>query len=304
MNARYDGGRREIDVAARLVRLGFERESKRVPLIARVLAQEVDGVAKPLDGFDRVLRRVDFCAFAPAPEDVGLRAQLHAQIHRPHRLLQGVGAHAGVVRRERAVLEHRIGEQVRRRHRHGHAGGVERLPEIPDDAIALGGGGIDRDEVVVVEVDAIGAELGEPVHRANRIERRPHEFTERIAAAIADGPESERELVCGSGCEPHGSAVEVDVRRRDQEQHDRRVDHVPVIPASARLATLLAGDGCVGQSGQSGARRRRRRIANARSTPRPTRRRSAGRSTGSRCCSGSRATNPACSHSRIPPSRA
>ena len=63
--------------------------------------------------------------------------------------------------------------------------------------IAFGGGRIDRDEIVVVEVDAQGAELGELVHRANRIEGRPHEFAKRIAAAIANSPESEREFVCG-----------------------------------------------------------------------------------------------------------
>jgi hypothetical protein len=50
------GGRREIDIAARLVRLGFESKAERVFLIARVLAQEVDGVAKSFDGFDRVFR--------------------------------------------------------------------------------------------------------------------------------------------------------------------------------------------------------------------------------------------------------
>ena len=36
------GRGREVDVAARLVRLGFEREPQVVVLIARVLAQEVD----------------------------------------------------------------------------------------------------------------------------------------------------------------------------------------------------------------------------------------------------------------------
>ena len=160
-------------------------------------------VAEALDRLDRVLRRVDFGALASAPEHVGARAQLHAQIHRAHRLLHGVGADAGVVRRERAVLEHRIGEQVGRRHRHRHAGGVERLAEVAHDAVALGGGGVDRHEVVVVEVDAPRAELGEAVHGRHRIERRPHELAERIAAAVADGPETEREFVCGCGCQRH-----------------------------------------------------------------------------------------------------
>ena len=45
--------RGKVDVAARLVRLGFQRESQGIPLIARVLAQEIDGVTKPLDRLDR-----------------------------------------------------------------------------------------------------------------------------------------------------------------------------------------------------------------------------------------------------------
>ena len=46
-------GGREVDVAARLVRLGFEREAQVVSLVARVLAQEVDRVAEALDRLDR-----------------------------------------------------------------------------------------------------------------------------------------------------------------------------------------------------------------------------------------------------------
>ena len=65
---------------------------------------------------------------------------------------------------ERTVLECRIGEQVGGRHRHHDAGVGERPREITDDAIALGGRGIDRDEVVVVQVDAPGADLRESAH--------------------------------------------------------------------------------------------------------------------------------------------
>ena len=152
-------------------------------------------VAEALDRLDGVLGGVYFGPLASAPEHVRARAQLDAEVHRPHRLLERVRADARVVRRERAVLEDRIGEQVRRRHRHGHAVRVERALEVADDAVALGRRRVDRDEVVVVEVHAPGAQLAEPLNRCHRVERRPDELAERIAAAVADGPEPEGEFV-------------------------------------------------------------------------------------------------------------
>ena len=86
--------RRKVQVAARLVRLRLEREAERVLSIARVLAEEVQRVAKAFDRFHGILRGIHFGAFASAPEHVGRRAQLDAEIHRPHRLLQRIGAHA------------------------------------------------------------------------------------------------------------------------------------------------------------------------------------------------------------------
>src|SRR5262249_58437092 len=99
------GSRRKVDVAARLVRFGLERETQLVLLIDRVLAQKIDRLAEALDRLDRILRRVDLCTFASAPEDIGARAELDAEVHRAHGLLDGVGSDARVGRRERAVLE-------------------------------------------------------------------------------------------------------------------------------------------------------------------------------------------------------
>src|SRR5204862_4037497 len=77
----------------------------------------------------------------------------------------------------------------------GQAGCVERAAKAGDDAVALGGGRVDRDEIVVVEVNAPCAELCKLVDGGDRIDRRPHELAERIAAAVTDGPEAEGELV-------------------------------------------------------------------------------------------------------------
>ena len=59
----------------------------------------------------------------------------------------------------------------------------------------------ERGHVVVVEGDAPGAELGEPVHGLHRVERRAHGAAEDVDALPADGPEAERELVLGGGGE-------------------------------------------------------------------------------------------------------
>ena len=50
-----------------------------------------------------------------------------------------------------------------------------------------------------MEVHAVRAELGEAVHRLDRIERRADLVAERVPAGVADGPEPEGEVVLGAG---------------------------------------------------------------------------------------------------------
>jgi hypothetical protein len=93
-------------------------------------------------------------------------------------------AHPRVGARERAVLEDGVGEEVGGRHRHDEAVFVQGAPEAGDDAVALRGGGAVGHQVVVVEVDAVGAELGELGDRVRRVEGRPGGFAERVAAGF------------------------------------------------------------------------------------------------------------------------
>ena len=51
------------------------------------------------------------------------------------------------------------------------------------------------DEVLVVQADAPGAELGELAHGVDGVERLARRPAERVAPGIADGPEPEREAV-------------------------------------------------------------------------------------------------------------
>ena len=101
-----------------------------------------------------------------------------------------------VVAGEGAVLEDRIGEEIGRRHRDNQAVVLQRLLEILDDLIALRRG-VDRDQVVVVKVDAIGADFAEQIADLRRRELLAHRPAERVAADVADRPEAEGEFQLG-----------------------------------------------------------------------------------------------------------
>ena len=92
-------------------------------------AEHVEALAVAVERGADVLGRVDLGALAAAPEHVRLRAELGGQVEVAHHLAQREAAHVAVVAGERAVLEHRVGEQVGGHHRHDHAGLVERLLE-------------------------------------------------------------------------------------------------------------------------------------------------------------------------------
>ena len=88
-----------------------------------------------------------------------------------------------------------LAEQVRRRHADAQAGLLQRRLEARDDAVALGGRGAVRDEVLVVQADAPGAQLGELAHRVDGVERFARRTAEGVATGVPDRPEPEREAV-------------------------------------------------------------------------------------------------------------
>ena len=198
--AEVRAGRRHVDVAARLVRLGLQREAEAVLLVDRVLAEVVDRLAQPLDRFVRAPAGVGLGPFAAAPQHEDLRAELGAEVHRAQRLLDRVGAHARVVGRERAVAEDRVVEQVDRRHR-------------DDDAVL--GAGAPGSRLTMRSRSAGVASIGTRslswrltphaptspsiADRIDRRQRRADHVAEGVAPAVADGPEAEGKLVFGSG---------------------------------------------------------------------------------------------------------
>jgi hypothetical protein len=77
--------------------------------------------------------------------------------------------------------------------------GVAGLLELLDDAIALGGRRVDGHQVVVVQVHAPGADIGQQLHGVDRRQDGTDFGAERIAAAVGDGPQAEGELCSGRG---------------------------------------------------------------------------------------------------------
>ena len=124
-----------------------------------------------------------------------MRAKFCAEIHRSHCFLQCIKTNSRIVGCESAILKHRIVEEVGGRHRHFHPGVVQRLLKIADDSITFCRRGIDRDQIVVVQVYAVSTQLTESIDDRYRTERRSSRITKWIATAIADGPKSEREFV-------------------------------------------------------------------------------------------------------------
>ena len=114
-------------------------------------------------------------------------------------LAQREAAHAAVVGGEAAVLEDRVAEQVGGDHRDDEAGVGERVLEPVDLLLALGVGGAEGEQVVVVEGEAVGAEFGELLDGVHHVQRRAGGAAERVGAVLADGPETEGELVGAGG---------------------------------------------------------------------------------------------------------
>ncbi len=159
---------RQQDVAAGLVGLGLDRELDVVALVEHVVAKQVGGLAVALERDADVLGEVVLGALAAAPHDKRLGAKFGGQVDVAQDLANREATHVAVVRRDAAVLEHGVRERVGGDHRDHHAGLVARLLERVDRGAAVGVRGAEREQVVVVEGHAVGAELGQLVNGGRR----------------------------------------------------------------------------------------------------------------------------------------
>src|SRR6188474_2068132 len=73
--------------------------------------------------------------------------------------------------------------------------------KVPDNPITLCRGGVDGHQIVVVEVHTPCPYLGQQRDGVDRRQRIAHNVAEGIAAAVADGPKTERKLVLWAGRE-------------------------------------------------------------------------------------------------------
>jgi hypothetical protein len=195
--------RGQQDVAAGLVGLGLDREAQVVALVEHVLREHVDALLVARQGRLHVLGGVVLGALAAAPHDEGLGAQLGGEVDVAEHLAEREAADAAVVGGEAAVLEDGCAEEVGRHHRHDDAGRVERALEAVDLLLALGVGRAEREEVVVVEGQAVGAEAVEVLDGLDHVEIGAGRPAERVGTGVADRPESEGELVVAGGCGRH-----------------------------------------------------------------------------------------------------
>ena len=190
---------RQQDVTAGLVGLGLDSEADVVTLVGHVVTEQVDCLAVALEGGADVFGGVVLGAFTPAPHDEGLGAELGREVEVAQHLAQGEAAHLPVVGGESAVLEDGGREQVGRHHRDDEAGVGQGALEAVDLSLTFGIRRSEGEQVVVVESEAVGAELGELLDGVDDVKRWPGGSTERICPVVADGPEAEGELVGGSG---------------------------------------------------------------------------------------------------------
>ncbi len=197
---RMPDGRQE-NVAPGFVGLRLDGEAHGVSLVEHVLAEQVEGLLVAVECGSNILGRPGLSAFATTPRDEGLRTELGRKVDVVGGLPDREAAYVAVIVGEAPVPEHRMREQVGGGHRDLQPGLVQGLSERLEVLFALLPRHPEREDVVVVEGDAVGPEVREPMHCLRRCHRRPHHPTEHVDALPPHGPEAEGEPVLAGGDE-------------------------------------------------------------------------------------------------------
>src|ERR1035437_2216430 len=203
--------RRKQNVAARFVGLGLNSEANVVAPVGDIVPQQVHSLPVAFQRSPDVLGRVILRTFSAAPHDERLRAELGGEVEVAQYFAQGEATHRTVIGRETAILEHRRAEQVGGDHRHDHSRVGQNLLEPFDLFLALGVGRTEGEEVVVMEGEAVGAELTELRHSFHDVQWGSCRSAERVGSVVANGPQTEGELVVARGHCSHGVSFSLDV---------------------------------------------------------------------------------------------
>src|ERR1019366_6333994 len=159
-----------------------------------------EGLLVAVERGAHILCRAGFRPVPAAPAHVHPGAELRGQVEIAQHLGEREPAHIPVVGGEPAVPEYRMREQVGRRGGDDQACLIEGGAEAGDPPCPLGVTGAEGEHVIVVEVHAVRAYLGEPAYRALGWHRRPDGRAEHVHALPANGPDAKRESVGGGGC--------------------------------------------------------------------------------------------------------
>jgi hypothetical protein len=90
-------------------------------------------------------------------------------------------------------------------HRHHHSRRPQCVGQSVDRVTALGVGAVEREQIVIVEGQAVGSQFGQPLDGFDRIQCGTGRDSEWIACGPADGPQAEREFIGRLGNEDFGS---------------------------------------------------------------------------------------------------
>ena len=185
---------RQVRLVHRLVGLGLAEDAD----LLVVLEDRVPGVDDPADGRLGVLGLADVGALAGQPEDVVLAADLAGDVDAPLGAVEGVLAVGGVVRGEGAVDRPRIFPEPGGDDLDEQALAVEDLLDLGDPLERARPVEVGRDDVVVVELDGVEAELLVRLELAGELHLLADRRAERVGAG-ADVPGAEGEAVLWSG---------------------------------------------------------------------------------------------------------
>ena len=194
--------------------LGSSANRMVVALLAHVGADGVQPLDHAVERGADVLPAAMLGALAAAPHHERLGAEAGSKVDVAQHLGQRVAAYVAVVGGERALLEHRVAEQVGGHHLGAQPGVGQGFGEPVEGRVAAV---VVRQQVVVVEADRRRSQLGQLVRRLDRVQQRPAGGTEDVDALPAHRPEAEGELVFGAWDEVGRAHVGISCQERVSE---------------------------------------------------------------------------------------